>query len=70
MKFELIMIICSALFGQCSTPTKQTPLFISHYECATVGYLRSLKTLDSMGADLVNNNKIIISFKCNDIIIS
>lgn len=68
MKFELIMVICSALYGECSPSTKQIPLFTSHYECATVGYLRALKILDSMGEDLVNNNKIIISFNCNDII--
>tara|TARA_R110000822_G_scaffold13544_4_gene48080 strand:+ start:728 stop:940 length:213 start_codon:yes stop_codon:yes gene_type:complete len=68
MKFELIMVICSALYGECSSPAKQMPLFTSHYECATVGYLRALKILDSMGEDLVNNNKIIISFNCNDII--
>jgi|TARA_R110000787_G_scaffold247949_1_gene353460 hypothetical protein len=70
MKFELLMIVCSALAGECSQPTKQVPLFTTHYECASVGYLRALKILDSMGADLVNNNKIVISFTCNDIIAS
>ena len=68
MKFELLMIVCSALAGECSQPTKQVPLFTSHYECATVGYLRALKILDSMGKDMVNNNKIVISFRCEEIV--
>jgi len=68
MKFELLMIVCSVLNGECSQPTKQIPLFTSHYECASVGYLRALKILDDIGADLVNNNKIVISFSCKEII--
>ena len=68
MKFELLMVVCSALAGECSQPTKQVPLFTSHYECATVGYLRALKILDSMGKDMVNNNKIVISFRCEEIV--
>jgi|TARA_R110000744_G_scaffold135039_2_gene244435 hypothetical protein len=68
MKFELIMLICSVLAGSCSQPVKQTPLFINHYECATVGYLRALKILDSLGADIVNNNKVVVSFRCSEIL--
>ena len=60
------MVVCSVLANECSQPAKQVPLFTSHYECASVGYLRALKILDSMGADLVNNNKIVISFSCEE----
>tara|TARA_R110000744_G_scaffold33386_1_gene78379 strand:+ start:142 stop:354 length:213 start_codon:yes stop_codon:yes gene_type:complete len=66
MKFELLMVACSILVGECTQPTKQVPLFTSHYECITAGYLRSLKILDSMGEYLVNNNKIVISFVCEE----
>jgi len=66
MKFELLMIVCSVLAGECSQPVKQVPLFTSHYECASVGYLKALKILDNIGADLVNNNKIVISFSCEE----
>jgi|TARA_R110000744_G_scaffold244999_2_gene361780 hypothetical protein len=68
MKFELLMMVCSVIASECSKPSTHLPLFNTHYECATVGYLKALKIVDSLGADIVNNNKVIVSFRCAEIL--
>jgi hypothetical protein len=64
MKFELLMMVCSVIASECSKPSTHLPLFNTHYECATVGYLKALKIVDSLGA----NNKVIVSFRCVEIL--
>ena len=49
---------------ECIPPQEQTPLFHSHYDCATAGYLRSIKILDEIGGETVDQTKTQINFTC------
>ena len=49
IKFMLIMQICSLVEKECMPAFKHPHLYDSHYECATVGYLNSIKTMDEIG---------------------
>jgi len=49
---------------ECIPPREQIPLFYSHYDCASAGYLRSIKILDEIGGDIVNQTKTHIQFTC------
>ena len=67
MKFELVLILCSALYGDCKEPVIYPKLFNSHYDCATSGYLNSITSLQTLGPDNVNNFKLQVAFYCNQV---
>tara|TARA_R110000737_G_scaffold78640_7_gene110229 strand:- start:1735 stop:1896 length:162 start_codon:yes stop_codon:yes gene_type:complete len=52
------------------TPLEPGYLYDSHFDCATVGYLRSFDALQKLGADVVNNNKIVVTFNCKANLVS
>ena len=58
------MTICSQMYATCLPPLEQDYLYETHFDCATVGYLRSFDTLNKLGSDRVNNERIVVSFLC------
>ena len=64
MNFLLVIQVCSLVAMECIPPREQIPLFYSHYDCASAGYLRSIKILDEIGGDIVNQTKTHIQFTC------
>ena len=64
MKFLLVMQICSAINLQC-LPDVVIGGYDSHYDSATVGYLNAMSSLQKMGPDMINKDRIIIRFSCN-----
>ena len=70
MKFTLVITICSQMYGTCMTPLEPGYLYDSHFDCATVGYLHSFDALQKLGADVVNNNKIVVTFNCKANLVS
>jgi hypothetical protein len=67
IKFLLIMQICSLVEKECLPPIKDTDVYITYYECSTVGYLRALKIIDEIGEDLVNQVRIQAHFTCKEV---
>ena len=70
MKFTLIMTICSQIYATCLPPLEQDYLYESHLECATIGYLGSFDTFNKLGSDRVNNDRIVVNFKCRPNLVS
>jgi hypothetical protein len=64
MKFLLIIQICSALIQQCTEPVEIYPLYSSHYDCATGGFLRGITVVREIGEEEVNNKNILVNFAC------
>ena len=64
MKFLLVMQICSAINLQCM-PDVVVGSYNSHYEGATVGYLNAMSSVQKMGPEMINKDRIIIRFSCN-----
>ena len=64
MTFMLVFTICSQLYGNCIPPIKHYEVYDSHYECATTGYGVATSMMTQMGQDRVNNERIVIGFKC------
>ena len=62
MKFTLIMTICSQIYATCLPPLEQDYLYETHFDCATIGYLRSFDTLNKLGSERVNNERIVVNF--------
>jgi hypothetical protein len=66
-KYILIMKICSALHGECM-PEYNAGEHATWYDCAAVGTMMTANALSEMGPDLVNQNKIYVTFKCKPMI--
>ena len=60
----LILKVCSAVHMDCLPPIHDSFVFNSWSECASAGYLRSIKIINIMDSDVVNANKIVVNFKC------
>ena len=63
MKFLLVIKICSAIHGDC-LPEQKVNVYDSWYDCERYGVYETLELMDLIGEDLINRNKIFISFSC------
>ena len=39
--------------------------YMTHFDCATAGYLNGLSLMSELGVEEVNRSKITVQFKCN-----
>ena len=62
-KFLLVIQICSAIHGNC-LPEQRVNVFDSWYDCAAFGTQETTKLMELIGEDLINRNKIYITFSC------
>ena len=63
IKFLLVVKVCSALDGTC-IPEQNVDVYDTWYKCAMAGTYETISLLESMGEDLVNNNKLFVAFSC------
>ena len=60
------MQICSGLYGNCMP--EQT--FLEHdtwSECSRQGTINTLATIDMLGDDYINTNKLYVKFTCREV---
>ena len=67
MKIILIMIICSAMSGNCDQPYQSKNTFKDWDSCMRQGYVDSLQILDLMGTEFVNEKGAYIRFACKEV---
>jgi len=68
MKFILIIQICSVIVQQCTNPIEIYPMYNSHFDCASGGFLRGLTVIREIGEEEVNDKKMIFNFTCKELI--
>ena len=49
---------------QCTEPIQIYPLYNSHYDCATSGFLKGITVLREFGEDYVNEKHMLMNFSC------
>jgi len=64
MNFILVLSICTQMYGSCLPSISHKEIYNSHFECATSGYKIAEEMMKQMGQDRVNNDRIVIGFKC------
>ena len=57
------MKVCSILDGTC-LPEKEVSYHNTWFECARAGTVETLVLMKDIGEDLINENKLYISFGC------
>jgi hypothetical protein len=60
----LILKVCSAVHMDCLPAINDSFVFNSWSECASAGYLRSIKIINSIDSSIVNENKMVVNFQC------
>ena len=60
----LILKVCSVVHLNCLPPIHDSFVFNSWSECASAGYLRSIKIINSIDSSIVNENKMVVNFQC------
>ena len=60
----LVMTISSATFQTCLPPSDVRPVYDTHYDCATAGYINALGVLQELDVNSVNTNKLVVNFQC------
>ena len=66
MKFLLIMQVCSTIHLACMEEMTMG-IYKTHFDCATAGYLNAMSTVQRMGPEMINKDRIIIRFSCNPV---
>ena len=66
IKYLLVMKICSSLTGTCMP---EQPMIESNtwYECGRQGTINTLATIDTLGEEEMNTNKLFVSFTCREV---
>ena len=64
MKIILSLIICSQIAGTCMPPYQWPETFNTQYDCMIFGYEESLKKMQEIGRQEVNQHNIYIRFTC------
>lgn len=67
MKFVLTLYLCSWLGETTCFMEKVSPVeYQTHYGCVSDGYIRSYSLVMNMGEDKVNQEKLVVTFKCEE----
>ena len=64
MKYLLVIQICSSVMQTCTDPIPIYPMYSSHYNCATGGFLHGINMIRELGEEEVNKDKIYVNFMC------
>jgi hypothetical protein len=64
MKYLLVIQICSSVMQTCTDPMPIYPMYSSHYNCATGGFLHGINMIRELGEEEVNKDKIYVNFMC------
>ena len=64
MKFTLLMLMCSYVAGECMAPYPMPTQYTNMYSCMEAGYEESLKKLQEIGPQDVNEHEIYLRFIC------
>ena len=64
MKFILILYMCSYTATSCLPGYQWPEKFNDMYDCMQTGYLESMKKMEEVGREDVNEHEVFIRFAC------
>ena len=66
MKIVLILYMCSYTAGSCLPGYQWPKKFDDMYDCMQAGYTESIKKMEEVGREDVNEHEIFIRFACSE----
>ena len=67
IKFIMMIKVCSALYGQCMPESQHKVVFDNWYDCAQSGMKEVASLMKEVGPEVVNRDKITVSFVCKPV---
>jgi len=67
MKVVLIMIMCTAMHGECLAPHQMPTTYTNYYDCLQAGYKEAINKQTEIGKEDTNKHKIFIRFSCEPV---
>ena len=67
IKFIMMIKVCSALYGQCMPEFLHKVVFDNWYDCAQSGMKEVASLMKEVGPEVVNRDKITVSFVCKPV---
>ena len=64
MKIILILYLCSYTAGSCLPGYQVSETFNDLYDCMSTGYEESMKKMEEVGREDVNEHEVFIRFAC------
>ena len=64
MKIILVLYMCSYVGGSCLPGHQWPEMFNDVYDCMQKGYSESMKKMEEVGREDVNQHEIFIRFAC------
>ena len=64
VKFIMMIKVCSALYGECMPEFQHKVVFDNWYDCAQNGLSEVQSLMKDIGKEVVNRDKITVSFVC------
>ena len=66
IKFLLVMKICSSLYGNCM-PEQLMDHHNTWAECSRQGTINNMATIELLGDDYMNENRLFVTFTCRQV---
>ena len=66
VKFIMMIKVCSALYGECMPEFQHKVVFDNWYDCAQSGLTEVRSLMIDVGKEVVNRDKITVSFICKE----
>jgi len=67
IKFLMMIKVCSALYGECMPEFQHKVVFDNWYDCAQSGMQEVSFLMREIGPEVVNRDKITVSFICKPV---
>ena len=64
IKFIMMIKVCSATYGECMPEFQHKVVFDNWYSCAQAGLTETKDLMKEIGPEVVNRDKITVSFIC------
>ena len=66
IKYIMMIKVCSALHGDCMPEFRYPVVFNDWYTCAQAGLKETKDLMKEVGPEVVNRDKITVSFVCKE----
>ena len=66
IKYIMMIKVCSALHGDCMPEFRHPVVYNDWYNCALAGLKETKDLMTEVGPEVVNRDKITVSFVCKE----
>ena len=66
IKYIMMIKVCSALYGDCMPEFRHPVVYNDWYTCAQAGLKETKDLMTEVGPEVVNRDKITVSFVCKE----